>query len=199
MTPDGSRAYVTNYGGNSVTPITVSSNTAGSAIAVGTNPFGVAFSPDGTKAYVANIGSNNVTPITVSSSTPGTAIAVGGQPYGVAFSPDGSTAYVANYLSNTVTPITTTTNSPGATIETASGPLDVAFVPDQAPVASFVSSGTLQTGSSISFDASASTVAFGTIAGYSWNFGDGATATGATAYAYVHERVPLSGFGNRDR
>ena len=37
-----------------MTPITVATNTAGTAIAVGRDPHGVAFSPDGTKAYVTN-------------------------------------------------------------------------------------------------------------------------------------------------
>jgi DNA-binding beta-propeller fold protein YncE len=48
-----------------VTPITIATNTAGSAITAGTNPYAIAITPDGTKAYVAHDGSSNVTPITI--------------------------------------------------------------------------------------------------------------------------------------
>ncbi len=65
FSPDGTKAYVVNYGAGNVTPITVATNTPGSPITVGTTPVGVAFSPDGTKAYVANYGAGTVTPITV--------------------------------------------------------------------------------------------------------------------------------------
>lgn len=51
-------------------------------------------------------------------------------------------------------------------------------VANLAPSASFVAT---TTGLNVAVDASASTDADGTIAGYSWNFGDGGTATGATA------------------
>ena len=54
-----------------MTPITVATNTPGTAITVGTSPIGVTFSPDGTKAYVANYAGNTVTPITVATNTAG--------------------------------------------------------------------------------------------------------------------------------
>jgi hypothetical protein len=57
-----------------------------------------------------------------------------------------------------------------------SDPNGVAFTPDQAPVAQLSVTPNV-VGQPSSFDASASTVAFGTIASYSWNFGDGTTAT----------------------
>ena len=50
-------AYVVNSGSDSVTPINIATNTAGAAIAVGDEPFGVAISPDAKTAYVANFGS----------------------------------------------------------------------------------------------------------------------------------------------
>ncbi len=167
----------------------MSSDSPGSAIPVGASPIGVAFSPDGTRAYVANQTSGTVTPITVSSNAPGAAIAVGGAgPSAVAFSPDGTEAYVA--MSNgTVTPIIVASGTAGTAIAVGAQPAGVAFVPDQAPVASYTTSGTLTTGSSISFDASGSTVAYGTIANYAWDFGDGTsivnTDTATTDHPYT--------------
>jgi PKD repeat protein len=63
----------------------------------------------------------------------------------------------------------------------------VAITPDQAPIASFtVTTGTA--GSASAFDASASTVAYGTITSYAWNFGDGngaTTSTPTTTHVYA--------------
>ena len=64
ITPNGQTAYVANDGSNTVTPITISTNTAGSAITVGSDPWGIAITPNGQTAYVANDNSNTVTPIT---------------------------------------------------------------------------------------------------------------------------------------
>jgi PKD repeat protein len=51
--------------------------------------------------------------------------------------------------------------------------------PDQAPVAK-VKVTPAPAGHRTHFDASASTVRYGTIAGFAWNFGDGTTATTST-------------------
>jgi uncharacterized repeat protein (TIGR01451 family) len=63
----------------------------------------------------------------------------------------------------------------------------VIVTPDQAPVAALaVTPGTV--GTATSFDASASTVMYGTIASYHWDFGDGTsatTATSATTHVYA--------------
>ena len=55
VSADGTRAYVTNYGSNSVSVINTTTNTVdGSAISVGTKPAGVSLSGDGSLLYVAN-------------------------------------------------------------------------------------------------------------------------------------------------
>ena len=72
-------------------------------------------------------------------------------------------------------------------IGVGSEPLQIAITPDQAPVASFtVEAGVA--GSPTSFNASASTVAYGSITSYRWNFGDGASAetgTSSTTHSYA--------------
>jgi YVTN family beta-propeller protein len=123
-------AYVTNRISDSVTPIDTATNTAGTAIAVGSNPAAVAITPDGKTAYVANDSSGSVTPIDTATNTAGTAIAVGSGPSAVAITPDGQTAYVANEVSGSVTPIDTATNTAGMAIAVGSQPGAVAITPD---------------------------------------------------------------------
>jgi YVTN family beta-propeller protein len=189
ITPDGTTAYVTNAGSNTVTPIAIASNTAGMPIPVGSNPSAIAITSDGKTAYVTNQGSDNVTPIATASNTAGMPIPVGSFPAGIAITADGTTAYATNEASSTVTPIATGSNTAGTPIAVAVGslPVGIAITPDQAPVAHLsVTAG--QAGSASSFDASASTVAFGNIATYAWTFGDGSTASTAaptTTHTYA--------------
>jgi YVTN family beta-propeller protein len=183
VSPDGSKAYAANYGTSEIVPITVATNVAGGAIKGVTNPNAIAITPDGATAYIAEDGTpGHVVPMTLSSNTLGTAITVGNNPYDIAITPDQASAYVANYnkeAASVVTPINLDTNVAGSSITAENGPDSVAITPDQAPVASFtVTPGTA--GSASSFDASASTVAYGTITSYAWSFGDGYSATTST-------------------
>jgi YVTN family beta-propeller protein len=178
ITPDGKTAYVVNQGTNNVTPIDTTTNTPGTPIPVGQTPRGIAITPDGKTAYVTNLDSNSATPIDTATNTAGTAIPVGQQPQGVAITPDGKTAYVSTG-DNTVSPIDTSTNTAGTAIPVGPGPQGVAITPDQAPVAQ-LSVTPAPTGQPTSFDASASTVRYGTITSYAWDFGDGTTATTST-------------------
>jgi YVTN family beta-propeller protein len=190
ITPDGTTAYVANHGSASVTPIAVATNTAGSQITVGTEPIDVAITPGGATAYVTNEGGNTVSPVTLSTATVGSPISVGSHPIGVTITPDGATAYVANRGSNTITPITVETNTAGTAINVGEAPDTVAVTPDEAPVASFtVKAGTV--GSPTSFNASASSVAYGTITSYAWSFGDGSTSN--TSSATINHTFAVAG------
>src|SRR2546421_400376 len=112
-------AYVGNYGAGTVTPINTATNSAGAAIAVGLQPWGIAITPDGKPAYVANSGSGTVTPINIATNAAGAPIAVFA-PIAVAITPDGKTAYVAGN-SGSVTPIDTATNTARSPIATGAG------------------------------------------------------------------------------
>lgn len=157
-------------------PVSLPGGSLGSAITVGTTPGFIAAGPLGTKVFVSNAGSGTVTPITVSSGTAGTAVTVGSSPQGLAVSPDGSELYVANGGAGTVSEVRLSDSSVLQTFAVGSSPVGVAFVPDQAPAASLtVTPGAA--GAATSFDASASTAAFGTITSYVWSFGDGTNTT----------------------
>ena len=186
ITPNGTTAYVANRDIDTVTPIDTSTNTIGSSITVGYQPTAVAVAPSGSTAYVAtsiapqDFTDGGITPINTTTGTTGTPIVgVGHFPDAIAVTPDGATAYVASLPGaggNTLTPVNTTTNAAGTPVVFGSDPVGVAITPDQAPVAHLsVTPG--KVGQPTSFDASASTVAFGTITAYAWDFGDGSTAT----------------------
>ncbi len=178
VTPDGTTAWVADFTANAITPINLASNTPGSPVTV-KEPNSLAITPDGAGAYVSDYTLNTVTPVNLLAKTAGSPIKVGSAPYQVAISPDGRAAYVTNNSSNSVTPINTATQTAGAEIKVGAAPDGIAITPDQAPVASFtVNAGTA--GSPSSFNASASSVAYGAITTYAWSFGDGATATTST-------------------
>jgi YVTN family beta-propeller protein len=127
-------AYITNRttgaGGNSVTPIDVATNTAGTAIPVGASPQGIAFSPDGTTVYVTNSGSNTITPINAATNTPGTPITVGLSPEGIVVTPDGTTAYVVLGGTAAVVPVNLVTGTAGTGIRNSRTPGAIAITPD---------------------------------------------------------------------
>ena len=178
--PDGSTVYAANYATDEVVPIAVASNTAGAAVTGITHPNAIAITPDGSTAYIAEDGTpGHVRPMTLSNDSLGTPIAVGNNPYDLAITPDQASAYVADYNNDhasVVTPIDLHSNTAGASIGAGTGPDSIAITPDQAPVASF-STSSASTGSTTSFDASASTVAYGSITSYAWSFGDGGGVT----------------------
>jgi len=200
ITPNGATAYVTDTAGNSVTPIDTATNTAGTPIRVGSSPEAIAITPNGATAYVVNVGvvpnsPGTVTPIDTATNTPGPPITVGILPFAIAITPNGASAYVTNFEcttsrfmptcppptpdDNSVTPIDTATNTAETPIPVGAGPIAISITPDQAPVA-HLSAAPAEAGQPTGFDASASTVAVGTITTYAWDFGDGTTATTST-------------------
>ena len=98
-------AFVVNNGDNTVTPISLASNTAGTPIAAGNGADAIAVAPGGARAYVVDLGSSSVTPINTENDTAGPQIAVGADPFAIAITPNGATTYLVNNGDNTVTPI----------------------------------------------------------------------------------------------
>ena len=109
LTPDGTRAYVTNTVSGTVSVISV--NRTGRArvltnIPVGTEPFGIVSTPNGTRMYVSNKYSNTVSVIdTKTNRVTQTVGGVGTHPRGLAITNNGNgddtdeTVFVSNFFS----------------------------------------------------------------------------------------------------
>jgi YVTN family beta-propeller protein len=147
VSPDGSKAYVTNTGSNDVSVIAVASNTKVATIpVVGALFAGVAVSPDGKTLYVGNettiegpfvFHENNLLFIDTATNTSLTAVnlEVGLQTAtGIAVTPDGSKVYVAISSTDNVFAIDTKTPSVVATIPVSLEPQGVAVTPDGSKV-----------------------------------------------------------------
>ena len=130
LTPDGRRAYVTNYSSNNVSVIDTASNTVIATIPVDPGPWEVALTPDGRHAYVTNNGFNRVSVIDTASNVVTATIPVGDHPQGAVVTPDGLRAYVTNNVSNSVSVIDTASNTVTATIPVGVSPQAVAVTPD---------------------------------------------------------------------
>jgi DNA-binding beta-propeller fold protein YncE len=205
ITPDGATLFVANGApdGGTVTPIDVASRTAGTPIPVTPFPDTVAVTPDGATALVASSvppedpppdAANVVTPIDVATRTAGPPIPVDPRPAAIAITPDGATAFVGSFAFfaddalTTIQPIDLATRTVGARITVGKNPDALAITPDQAPVAKLAVTPGFA-GQPTTFDASASTVRFGTITSYLWDFGDGSppvtTSTPTTTHVFA--------------
>jgi uncharacterized protein (TIGR03437 family) len=133
ITPDQTRAYVAN-GGGEVWVLATAGNTVLAKLSLGGYPTAVAITPDGTRAYVTRTNSNNVSVIDTASNTVTATIPVGAVPSGIAITPDGAHAYVTNVgtmAGGSVSVISTSSNSVAATISLGNvGPLGIAITPD---------------------------------------------------------------------
>ncbi len=144
----GTKAYVTNSSGSTVTMIDLATNTVSGTISGFDGPAGFAITPDGNHAYVNNygasggVGSGNGTTVRVvdlnTNAIVGPPLTVGLAPATLAITPDGAFVYVANYTSGdlgagTISIIRTSDNSVQVNgIIGFSGPFDIAITPNGA-------------------------------------------------------------------
>jgi YVTN family beta-propeller protein len=101
---DGTKVYVSNQLGQSVSVISTATDTVTATITgAGPGPTGMALSPDGTKLYIAD--QSQTTSVTIASTVTNTALTTipgiaGTFPLAVAVTPDGSKFYVATQSNN---------------------------------------------------------------------------------------------------
>ena len=122
ITPNGQYAYVTDRGSNSISVISVSSDSVISTIPVGIVPMSIAITPNGQYAYVTDLGSNHIQVISTASNSVVATISVGTGVDGIAITPNGQYAYAADESTNSTLVISTASNSVVATIPVGSNP-----------------------------------------------------------------------------
>ena len=138
-TPDGTRAYVRNFG-NTVSVIDTALNEVVGTITVGDGGLivgtSIAITPDGAGIYVPNEFDNTISVVDSASNTVVATIPVGTGPGGIAITPDGTRAYVVDELDQSalgfaiVSVIDTASKTVVATIPVGDSPIGVAITPD---------------------------------------------------------------------
>jgi YVTN family beta-propeller protein len=131
ITPDATRAYVTNLFSSSISVIDAATNTVVDTISSVFQPVNDAITPDGTRAYVTNSSATfgSVSAIDTASNTVIATVGVGPNTQGLAITPDGTRAYVASFGANSIFVIDTATNTVSATIAVGANPVGVAIAP----------------------------------------------------------------------
>ncbi len=105
ITPDGSTAYVADYGSSEIIPVTLATGAAGTPIVLGDRPNAIAITPNGKTAYVV---SDNGTRSGRSRSPPATSATRSRFPTNsdaIAITPNGDTAYITDVADGTITPL----------------------------------------------------------------------------------------------
>jgi YVTN family beta-propeller protein len=190
FSPDGRNAYVVDQLGDAVSAIdTATGEVTTIPLEGGDEPRGIVVAPDGRHAFVVDLASKSVSVIDTATARVSGEIEVGAEPSEVALTANGKTLYVAEAGGTpgerttevqridveTGTIVGTTIVLPG---EFASG---IAIAPDQSPTAAFTAPTNVTAGTPVTFSGAASTDPDGSVASWSWAFGDGGAATGVTA------------------
>ncbi|WP_192563946.1 beta-propeller fold lactonase family protein [Pseudomonas gozinkensis] len=129
-TPDGSRVYVCNYKGSSVSVIDTASQTVIKTISVEQEPSGIAVHPNGLVVYVCSYSTAAVSVIDTRSLTVITTVKIGGYLTGIVVHPSGSRIYACQYYSGAVAVIDTQNMRVIKTIENLPASYRVAIHPD---------------------------------------------------------------------
>lgn len=99
---DGSFAYVTNGGDNTVSVVDTAARRVVATVSVGAYPHGIRVSPDGREVYVANLKGGTVSVIDTATNREVARIAAGRGPAQTGFTPDGRLAFVSLSQENKV-------------------------------------------------------------------------------------------------
>lgn len=132
FSPNGERACIANYSGNTISLIDVANDTELITMPAGTAPQNSVFTSDGSIIYVMASADNSVLVVDAISYTITDTIPVGAFPIGAAMTPDGTTLYVADgaFGTNKVRVISTATNTVVDSITVGDTPAGVSITPD---------------------------------------------------------------------
>ncbi|WP_206599051.1 beta-propeller fold lactonase family protein [Sphingomonas turrisvirgatae] len=128
--PQGTRAFVTNGGDNTVSVIDLAQRQTMKSIAVGKSPHGLRMSPDGGTIYVANTADGTVSVLNVQDLTEVARVPVGKAPVQVAFTPDGRYNYVSLRNENSVAVVDTASRRVIAKVPVGPGPIQLFALPN---------------------------------------------------------------------
>jgi len=145
LSPDGSKAFVTNRNDDTVSVINTTTSTVISTVNVGDAPLGITLNFDGSKAYITNSNAGTISVINTATNVVTATIAtIGSGASCIMLSPDGSKAYVTDANTDKVFVINTSTNTVTDTIDVADGPIRIVLSQDGSKAyTSNVSDGTL--------------------------------------------------------
>jgi WD40 repeat protein len=190
--PDGSTAYVTVNGVKGVRVIDTALGEIVKTIPTATEPSQVAVGPDGSKLYIASEEPGSISVAeTATGNLVGAPIGVPGGIAELAVTPDGKSAWAVG--NKAITPVNLLTGQAGTATVTAGAVDKVAITPDQSPTAAFTAPGAI-VGTPVGFSGAASTDPDGSVASWSWVFGDGGTATGvSTSHTYLGATTYIAG------
>jgi YVTN family beta-propeller protein len=180
FTPDGRRALlIAEESQDEVWVIDTATRMPVKKIPVESEPQAIAVIPSGRTAYVSIDSKEALVPIDLATNEKSAPIKVAGSNLGkVAIAPDGKTAYVADEASKKLLPVNLVTGKQETgEVALPGAPAAVLIAPDQSPTAIFTPP-TATAGISTLFNGAASTDPDGTVASWSWAFGDGAIANG---------------------
>lgn len=127
---EGTRAFVTVAGDDSVSVVDLASRTLLQTIKTGQYPHGLRISPDGREIYVANVESDSVSVIDTAKLVEVARIDVGKAPVQVGFTPDGNRVFVSLRDADQVAVLDTRTREVLARIDVGSNPIHVYATPD---------------------------------------------------------------------
>jgi len=130
ITPNGKRAFVVNFVGNSVTMIETATRTPLTTLPLPSNGERIAISPDGKTAYATSESKEKVVVINTETATETGTITVGPEASAVAFAPNGKQAYVGIAPEDVQVVETATGKLVGGPIKVAGFVRQIAFAPD---------------------------------------------------------------------
>lgn len=121
---------------DSVKPLNLAGESAGSGIAVGDAPLGIMFNTDGSRAYVPSSSSNNISVINTNTNTVIDTIPLTGGPKTGIFDSAGSKAYIARSTTDQVVVVDAETFSELSNIDVGDSPVGVVAGPSESATTS---------------------------------------------------------------
>lgn len=130
VSPDGTRAYVTDSASNGVQIVDLVQRKVASEVPTGSYPHGLRLSPDGTTIAVANLQDDTVSLIDVASGKESARIPAGNAPVQVAWAPDAKSVYVSLRDEDSVAVVDPTLRKKKSSAPVGDGPIQLFVTPD---------------------------------------------------------------------